>query len=116
MNQFARNFILALRALFSAQTAAELARRQALARARKAAAALAAANAVKAKADDDYARLNYYQDVSWNNYQDAIADARRLPPPTPWVDPADYDIPCPTREQWATLTAAQKAAKGSVRF
>ena len=66
--------------------------------------------------NDEYARLNYYQDSDFAAYQKALADRVPVDGIKPWIDPADYATPCPTPAQWATLTDAQKADKGSVRF
>ena len=67
--------------------------------------------------NDEYARLNYFQDSDFAAYQAALS--ARVPDESgffPWIDPAAFKTPCPTPAQWATLTDAQKAAKGSVRF
>lgn len=116
MNALAQSFILYARALVSQRASQERDRLTAARTATKKAAALAKAQREHDEAISEYMRLNYYQDVEQANYDAAREAARKLPPPTPLVNPRDYDMADPTPAQWATLTDAQKADKGSVRF
>lgn len=64
------------------------------------------------ESDDEVVRLNYYSQSDFAAYNVARAAKGTVE----WVDFNDYTTPCPTPEQWKTLTPEQKAASGSVRF
>ncbi len=101
----------------TAEAAAAARARTAAAEATRAAREAAAQAANEAAAQDEVKRLNYYTNDDFARYQAArAARVRDVDGYLPWIDFNDYITPCPTIEQWAPMTDAQKNTPGLVRF